>query len=152
VAQWSRVRPDLRESAVVPEGPKVRRPSNQNNHRIGLGFGKEVVVCCSVLPILAAHRLLSVDAIALLTCSCLAMFHRLRCTHTSAWPISLSIESASGLGKKWLFVVPFYQSLRLTDFEVSAGLHGAQAESEPGCNVRACKPAETSKSVSRKDW
>jgi hypothetical protein len=32
------------------------------------------------------------------------------------------IESASGLGKKWLFVVPFYQSLRLTDFEVSAGL------------------------------
>ena len=33
------------------------------------------------------------------------------------------IESASGLGKKWLFVVPFYQSLRLTDFEVSTGLH-----------------------------
>ena len=37
--------------------------------------------------------------------------------------IKTIIESASGLGKKWLFVVPFYQSLRLTDFEVSAGLH-----------------------------
>jgi hypothetical protein len=33
------------------------------------------------------------------------------------------IESASGLGRKWLSVIPYYQGLRLTDFEVSAGLH-----------------------------
>ena len=33
------------------------------------------------------------------------------------------IESASGLGRRWLSVIPYYQGLRLTDFEVSAGLH-----------------------------
>ena len=33
------------------------------------------------------------------------------------------IESASGLGRKWLSIIPYYQGLRITDFEVSAGLH-----------------------------
>ena len=37
--------------------------------------------------------------------------------------IKTVLESASGLGRRWLSVVPFHQSLRLTDFEVSAALH-----------------------------
>jgi hypothetical protein len=37
--------------------------------------------------------------------------------------IKTVLESASSLGKKWLTVIPYYQSLRLTDFEISAGLH-----------------------------
>jgi hypothetical protein len=37
--------------------------------------------------------------------------------------IKTILESASGLGRKWLSVIPFHQALRLTDFEVSAALH-----------------------------
>jgi hypothetical protein len=37
--------------------------------------------------------------------------------------IKTVLESASGLGRKWLSVIPFHQALRLTDFEVSAALH-----------------------------
>jgi hypothetical protein len=33
------------------------------------------------------------------------------------------LEAASALGRKWLSVIPYYQSLRLTDFEVSSALH-----------------------------
>jgi len=33
------------------------------------------------------------------------------------------LESASGLGRKWLSVIPYHQGLRLSDFEVSAALH-----------------------------
>jgi hypothetical protein len=33
------------------------------------------------------------------------------------------LESASGLGRKWLSVIPFYEGLRLSDFEISAALH-----------------------------
>jgi len=33
------------------------------------------------------------------------------------------LESASGLGRKWLEVIPYYGSLRLSDFEVSGALH-----------------------------
>jgi hypothetical protein len=37
--------------------------------------------------------------------------------------IKTVLESASGLGRKWLSVIPFHQGLRLTDFEISAALH-----------------------------
>jgi hypothetical protein len=37
--------------------------------------------------------------------------------------IKTIVESSSGLGRKWLSVIPYYQSLRLTDFEISAALH-----------------------------
>jgi hypothetical protein len=30
------------------------------------------------------------------------------------------IESASGFGRKWLAIIPFYQALRLSDFEISS--------------------------------
>jgi hypothetical protein len=33
------------------------------------------------------------------------------------------LESASGLGRKWLSVIPYYEGLRLSDFEISAALH-----------------------------
>lgn len=37
--------------------------------------------------------------------------------------IKTIIESASGFGRKWLGIIPFYQALRLSDFEVSSALH-----------------------------
>ncbi|KAI5448753.1 hypothetical protein NCC49_000787, partial [Naganishia albida] len=57
---------------------------------------------------------------------CAEMFKAKRDTLLSTLDAQQSktiIESASGLGRKWLSVIPYYQGLRLTDFEISAGLH-----------------------------
>jgi hypothetical protein len=48
------------------------------------------------------------------------------------------IESSSGLGKKWLSVVPFYQSLRLSDFEVSSALHVRTLHTGSGTVCAGC--------------
>jgi hypothetical protein len=48
------------------------------------------------------------------------------------------IESSSGLGKKWLSVVPFYQSLRLSDFEVSSALHVRTLHTGSGAVCSGC--------------
>lgn len=37
--------------------------------------------------------------------------------------IKTVLESASGLGRKWLSVIPYHEGLRLNNFEVSAALH-----------------------------
>lgn len=37
--------------------------------------------------------------------------------------IKTVLESTSGLGKKWLLIVPFYSSSRLSDCAVFVGLH-----------------------------
>jgi hypothetical protein len=66
------------------------------------------------------------------------------------------IESASGLGRKWLSVIPYYQGLRLTDFAVSAGLHLRTLH--PGSNI-VCSlcasenaPGHAEVCVGRKRW
>ena len=33
------------------------------------------------------------------------------------------VESASIVGRKWLSIIPYYQPLRLTDFEIASALH-----------------------------
>ena len=40
-----------------------------------------------------------------------------------AHQIKTVLESASGLGRKWLSVIPYYEKLRLSDFEISSALH-----------------------------
>jgi hypothetical protein len=42
------------------------------------------------------------------------------------------------LGKKWLSVVPFYQSLRLSDFEVSSALHVRTLHTGSGAVCAGC--------------
>ncbi|KAI5448750.1 hypothetical protein NCC49_000977, partial [Naganishia albida] len=66
------------------------------------------------------------DSIAPQKVRCAEMFKAKRDTLLTTLDAQQSktiIESASGLGRKWLSVIPYYQGLRLTDFEISAGLH-----------------------------
>jgi len=40
-------------------------------------------------------------------------------------------ESSSTLGRKWLDTIPYYPSLRLTDFEVSTAIHYRTLSTSP---------------------
>jgi hypothetical protein len=76
------------------------------------------------------------DSIARQKVRCNAIFDKTRetlFTNLNDQQIKQVLESASGFGKRWLSVVPFYQALRLTDFEISAGLHFKTLEVGPVC-------------------
>jgi hypothetical protein len=71
--------------------------------------------------------------------------------------IKTVLESGSGLGKKWLSIVPFYSSLRLSDFEISAGLHVKTLLPGPGvvcrqCGVRTVEVGHAEVCVHRQRW
>jgi hypothetical protein len=66
------------------------------------------------------------DSIARQRTRCIVEFERQQkalFTRLTDQQIKTVLESTIGLGKKWLSVIPFYQSLRFTDFEISAGIH-----------------------------
>ena len=52
--------------------------------------------------------------------------------------IKTTLESSTGLEKKWLSIVPFHASLRLSDFDISAGLHIKTLLPAPGGVCRHC--------------
>jgi hypothetical protein len=70
--------------------------------------------------------------------------------------IKTIIESASGLGKKWLSIVPFYQSLRLSDFEVSSAMHVRTLHTGSGAVCTQCgvlnSAGHAEVCVGRKRW
>lgn len=71
--------------------------------------------------------------------------------------IKTILESSTGLGKKWLSIVPFHASLRLSDFEVSAGLHIKTLLPAPGgvcrhCGIRTLEVGHAEVCVHRQKW
>ena len=71
--------------------------------------------------------------------------------------IKTILESSTGLGKKWLSIVPFHASLRLSDFEVSAGLHVKTLLPRPGgvcpeCGTRTLEVGHAEVCVHRQRW
>ncbi|MGV2364916.1 MAG UNVERIFIED_CONTAM: hypothetical protein MIN83_26280, partial [Paenibacillus polymyxa] len=71
--------------------------------------------------------------------------------------IKTVLESATGLGKKWLSVVPFHAQLRLTDFQVSTGLHIKTLISGPGvvcnqCGLQTLEVGHAEVCVHRQSW
>ncbi len=51
------------------------------------------------------------------------------------------VEAGSVLGRKWLSVIPYFQPLRLSDFDVSAALHLRTLTVPPRHACRHCGDA-----------
>ena len=71
--------------------------------------------------------------------------------------IKTVLESASGLGKKWLSIVPFHASLQLSNFQISAGLHVKTLLPGLGivcrqCGVRTVEVGHAEVCVHRQRW
>ena len=71
--------------------------------------------------------------------------------------IKTVVESATGLGKKWLSIVPFHAQLQLTDFQVSTGLHVRTLVPGPGavcnqCGLRTHEVSHAEVCVHRQRW
>ena len=71
--------------------------------------------------------------------------------------IKTVLESATGLGKKWLSIVPFHAQLQLTDFQVSTGLHVKTLIPGPGavcnqCGLQTLEVGHAEVCVHRHNW
>ncbi len=50
----------------------------------------------------------------------------------------LVVENSTPLGRRWLSTIPYYQPLRLTDFEISTGIHYRLLSPSPGTSCTWC--------------
>lgn len=52
--------------------------------------------------------------------------------------MKLIVENSSSLGRRWLSTIPYYQPLRLTDFEISTGINYRLLSPSPNTSCSWC--------------